>query len=129
MKSTEATVTLLQQNTQENIDHSISPPLGEGGALFQFLIPSDKSRKADKNTALTSSQENNAQRSLWQMAFSSGKKKLPFLQKAGITDFKVTMNNSQGISICRHTMKHLFYCVYTSVLKGPRQESFCSLTN
>lgn len=60
------------------------------------------------------------------MAFSGGKKKPSFLQKAGITDFKITMNNSQGISICRHTMKHLFYCVYTSVLKGPRQESFCS---
>lgn len=56
---------MLQQNTQENTDHSISPPLGEGGALFQFLIFSDKSRKADKNTALTSSQQNNAQRSLW----------------------------------------------------------------
>lgn len=63
------------------------------------------------------------------MAFSGGKKKPSFLQKAGITDFKITMNNSQGISICRHTMEHLFYCVYTSVLKGPRQESFCSLTN
>lgn len=47
---------MLQYYTHENTDHSISPPLREGGALFQFLIPSDKSRKANKNAALSSSQ-------------------------------------------------------------------------
>lgn len=64
------------------------------------------------------------------MELSAGKKKWHCLQKAGITYFKIAMNNSvRYLVICKYSMKRLLYQVHNSVQKRPMWESFCSIAD